>query len=654
MRDINVAFASNDSYIPHLEIALFSILQNNQKNRFNIFILSSDISDDNKLKINKICDLYDNASVHFIMINNKVFSELKVLKHFSRDMYSRYILPDLLEDKDRVLYLDSDTLITGDIAELYNTKLGNNLAAGVRDIGITKDDLQGYTKNLGLDDGQYFNSGVLLLNLDQMRKENVTKKLIGETDRLSDKLQHPDQDIINLVMRDRIKELPNTWNYQDEDRRLWPDLLSKAKIIHYTTASKPWNTPNIARGYNKKAHELYEKYEYNYLESLHMAEKISIITPVYNTQKDFIDDCVNSILAQTYKNIEVILVDDGSQEKTAKYLDNIAEKDKRIIVIHKKNGGSHRARQTGFEKSSGKYISFVDSDDKIEGNFIQKLYVSIINNKADLAICESWDEIDFPLEARSGRGTQIISGRNTIFYYGVVGFPHFRLQSGVVWGKLFNRNLIASVDWDDSDYQVTEDEFMMTQALSTVDKIGVVEDQLYYYRRLVSTSKEFRHPVYNKYNRKPIPIIKTTADLYEKTQKILKINNITINEDSIVVRYAWMLERYFDGLIRQGELDEDNEKELERQSKTFIPIVLGSVYLTDEQKLRAVTILGAPRSVGIYDNILKKNKQECEYLRSKVGELANQNDSLNLKLREFLSIKRSLRLLLGNIKRRLL
>ncbi len=274
MRDINVAFASNDSYIPHLEIALFSILQNNQKNRFNIFILSSDISDDNKLKINKICDLYDNASVHFIMINNKVFSELKVLKHFSRDMYSRYILPDLLEDKDRVLYLDSDTLITGDIAELYNTKLGNNLAAGVRDIGITKDDLQGYTKNLGLDDGQYFNSGVLLLNLDQMRKENVTKKLIGETDRLSDKLQHPDQDIINLVMRDRIKELPNTWNYQDEDRRLWPDLLSKAKIIHYTTASKPWNTPNIARGYNKKAHELYEKYEYNYLESLHMAEKI--------------------------------------------------------------------------------------------------------------------------------------------------------------------------------------------------------------------------------------------------------------------------------------------------------------------------------------------------------------------------------------------
>jgi lipopolysaccharide biosynthesis glycosyltransferase len=586
------------------------------------------------------------------MINNKVFSELKVLKHFSRDMYSRYILPDLLEDKDRVLYLDSDTLITGDIAELYNTKLGNNLAAGVRDIGITKDDLQGYAKNLGLDDGQYFNSGVLLLNLDKMRKENVTKKLIEETDRLSDKLQHPDQDIINLVMRDKIGELPNIWNYQDEDRRLDPGILKDSKIIHYTTAIKPWNTPNIIRGYNKEAHELYEKYEYDYLESLHIVEKVSIITPVYNTKKEFIDDYLNSVLTQTYKDIEVILVDDGSQERTAKYLDKIAEKDERIVVIHKKNEGSHRARQTGFEKSTGKLITFVDSDDRIESNCIQKLYMSIVNCGTVMSICESWDEIDFPLEARTSQDSRVIEGRNEIFYYGVVGFPDFRLQSGVVWGKLFDRNLIAAVDWDESDYRITEDEFMMTQVLSMVDRLGVVRDQLYYYRRLVSTSKEFRLPKYNEYNGKPMPIVRTAADLYNKTQKILKNSSLSINEDALVVRYAWMLERYFDGLSHQGGLDKANEDELIRQSRTFMPIVLGSSYLTDEKKLRTIVILGASQAINTYDRFIAAQNSRLDSLQTEVNYLSNQNNRLNLEIGQFLGIKRSARLLLGNIKRR--
>ena len=107
-----------------------------------------------------------------------------------------------------------------------------------------------------------------------------------------------------------------------------------------------------------------------------MEELISVIVPVYNVEK-YVEKCVESIINQTYKNIEIILVDDGSTDNSGKIIDNISLKDNRIKVIHKENGGLSDARNAGLDICNGKYIGFVDSDDSIHKKMYEILYKNI-------------------------------------------------------------------------------------------------------------------------------------------------------------------------------------------------------------------------------------------------------------------------------------
>lgn len=116
-----------------------------------------------------------------------------------------------------------------------------------------------------------------------------------------------------------------------------------------------------------------------------MNDLISVVVPIYNVEK-YLEKCLNSILKQTYKNIEVILVDDGSPDNCGKICDEYALKDKRIKVIHKINGGLSDARNAGINIATGKYITFIDSDDFITKESIEILYQNIIKYKKDISI----------------------------------------------------------------------------------------------------------------------------------------------------------------------------------------------------------------------------------------------------------------------------
>ena len=118
-------------------------------------------------------------------------------------------------------------------------------------------------------------------------------------------------------------------------------------------------------------------------------ELISIIVPVYKVEK-YLDKCINSIVSQTYKNLEVILVDDGSPDSCGKMCDEWTKKDTRIKVIHKENGGLSDARNFGLDCAKGKYIQFVDSDDYIEKDMIEFLYKNLKENNADISICSNY------------------------------------------------------------------------------------------------------------------------------------------------------------------------------------------------------------------------------------------------------------------------
>ena len=114
--------------------------------------------------------------------------------------------------------------------------------------------------------------------------------------------------------------------------------------------------------------------------------KISVVVPVYNVE-DYLDRCVKSIISQTYENLEVILVDDGSADGSPVMCDSWAQKDPRIKVIHKPNGGVSSARNAALDAATGDFIGFVDSDDWIENDFYELLMKSLAENGSDIAFC---------------------------------------------------------------------------------------------------------------------------------------------------------------------------------------------------------------------------------------------------------------------------
>ena len=117
-----------------------------------------------------------------------------------------------------------------------------------------------------------------------------------------------------------------------------------------------------------------------------MTERISVVVPVYNVEQ-YLEKCVNSIINQTYKNLEIILVDDGATDKSGKLCDELAKLDNRIMAYHKKNGGLSDARNYGVERATGDYIGFVDGDDYIDVEMYEKLYEAIKKENVDVAEC---------------------------------------------------------------------------------------------------------------------------------------------------------------------------------------------------------------------------------------------------------------------------
>ena len=148
-----------------------------------------------------------------------------------------------------------------------------------------------------------------------------------------------------------------------------------------------------------------------------MNELISVIIPIYKVEA-FLFRCVESVMRQTYENIEIILVDDGSPDNCPGMCDELALKDKRIKVYHKENGGLSDASNYGVERAHGKYIAFIDSDDYISDDYIEYLYNMLKKNDADISCCgyveTSEDTVEFP-ENCALPEEQTLTGREACF-----------------------------------------------------------------------------------------------------------------------------------------------------------------------------------------------------------------------------------------------
>lgn len=202
---------------------------------------------------------------------------------------------------------------------------------------------------------------------------------------------------------------------------------------------------------------------------------ISVIVPIYKVDA-YLDRCVRSIVAQTYENLEIILVDDGSPDNCPAICDTWAEKDSRIKVIHKENGGLSDARNAGMAVATGELISFIDSDDSIEPEFMEKLFHALTEHDADIAECavSYVDEDGNILRQRNAAPLQTMDKLEAL--------RRLVLEDGIyqtVWNKLYRRN--AAIDTPFAVGKYHEDEFWTWQVFDRISKLAVVPNCLYNY-----------------------------------------------------------------------------------------------------------------------------------------------------------------------------
>lgn len=203
-------------------------------------------------------------------------------------------------------------------------------------------------------------------------------------------------------------------------------------------------------------------------------DKVSIIVPVYNVEK-YLPTCIESILNQSYKNFELILVDDGSPDKSGDICDDYAKKDNRIKVIHQRNSGSSAARNNGLETSSGEYITFVDSDDWIDENHIETLYHSISSSKVDIVQC------DLCYERNDGQKIWSNKPSSEVPRQVILDSMNGRIHAGVVL-KMARKNLFEEKSIRFPKYDFFEDMHTSINLLLVAKSFKHVPIASYHYR----------------------------------------------------------------------------------------------------------------------------------------------------------------------------
>ncbi|MFF2910886.1 glycosyltransferase family 2 protein [Paenibacillus sp. NPDC057934] len=203
---------------------------------------------------------------------------------------------------------------------------------------------------------------------------------------------------------------------------------------------------------------------------------ISVVVPIYNVEL-YLNKCVESIMQQSYENIEIILVDDGSLDKSGDICDGYAKKDNRIKVIHKENGGLSSARNAGIHMSTGNYICFIDSDDWINKEFIEKLFSKIIEYDADIVVCGFTYEYGEKSIENNFIGSQESLDRHEALEN---LFNGNYLNMTVAWNKLYKKKLFDTIQYEVGI--INEDENIIHEILYKSSKVICIDKCLYHYR----------------------------------------------------------------------------------------------------------------------------------------------------------------------------
>ncbi len=243
---IPIFFATDENYAPYLSVTLESMLANASKDCFyKIHVLTSKLSDVTKARIEK--SLTKNSSIEYVSLTkelDKVSEKLHLRDYYSKETYYRFFIANLYPQYDKVLYLDCDIIVLGDIAELYNVPLGNRLVAACQEEVMATVKVFGdyVEKALDVPCADYFNAGILLMNAKLFREEDIESQFVELLGQYKFRVTQ-DQDYLNVLCKGRTKQLHLGWNKTAFDNPYFNEKM--LRIIHYKMTNKPWRYSNV-------------------------------------------------------------------------------------------------------------------------------------------------------------------------------------------------------------------------------------------------------------------------------------------------------------------------------------------------------------------------------------------------------------------------
>lgn len=322
-------------------------------------------------------------------------------------------------------------------------------------------------------------------------------------------------------------------------------------------------------------------------------DKISVVVPVYNVEK-YIEKCLNSILNQTYKNLEIIIVDDGSKDNSIEICKKVIVNDNRAKIYHKENGGISDARNFSIDFITGDYVIFIDSDDYIENNMIFELYTNIKNEQADVSVCGVYNVyIDKKTPQCSNENIYFVCDKGKFLKEYLVG----ELNPGSLCNKLIKTEIIKQIKFP----------------------VGKIYEDAFYHLKLIDIAKKYvitTKPLYNYFHRENSLTTKPYSqknldciEVYSKFYDYVLANNVELEEAAffrLSHSYFTVLDKM---LLQQDYFKIDKYKEIVSfLRKNYLKIYKNKYFRIS----RRIAVIALKVSIKLYRFLLfkdlKKNK----------------------------------------------
>ncbi|HEM5246842.1 TPA: glycosyltransferase [Streptococcus suis] len=566
MSKINIAFSINDNHCLYVFFTISMIKK--YTNNLDIFVLHTDLSDKSKDRLKTLET--ESVNIHFVTIDRDLFSNLPLtLDGITIETYYRYLLPEILVDCDKVIYLDSDLLIRCDVKELWDIDVSQHYLAGVNEIDIINR-FPDHKLKLGFDlDELFINVGVLICNLQKMRQDKITHHLFTETERLKDIILFQDQDVINIALKGKIAELPLAYNYTVE--AMEKDLLSldEIKVIHYNSQiAKPWIPKNYQNKKISKYLELWKSQFVTHMKQIQQT-KVSLLLPVYNETSL---TTIEKICKQSYKNIQLILLN-YDPEMTIQ-MEDIRSKsllDAENIVILKIDSET-KLEQDLLKLVEGQYLLSLNHIDDLDDRLLEKAIDSAEKYQSEIVLMENciFDENDGNYYFYNKLFDEEILRAETVKTK-FQDSPRHQNYLTNNYAKLFKTSYVK-----ENHINLTQD---FTPETYNTDKISYVKENLYVYKKIKEELVSVIVPVYNveKYLSQCLDSI--IHQTYKNLEIILVNDGSTDGSGKICDDYAAK-----DGRIKvihqeNGGLSDARNKGLDLMTGQFVTFVDSDDYL---------------------------------------------------------------------------